>query len=239
LPRAGDGAAGVPFAPQANFRFAVPDRPTRFKRPTLLIVGCGDVGLRVAGLLAGRWRIVALTSSPSRLPTLRAAGILPLVGDLDRPATLARLADLADAVLHLAPPAASGERDQRTARLVHALARSKRLRRLVYGSTSGVYGDCAGERIDETRPLRPASARARGVTRLLGARHLLQAALTSGPAPGAARLAIGAAVDLTHAASMAALAAADPKLRRATLADALIETTFGAAGLAASRRDGR
>jgi len=86
---------------------------------------------------------------------------------------------------------------------------------------------------------RPASSRARGVTRLLGVRHLLQAALTSGPAPGTARLAIGAAVDLTHAASRAALAAADPKLRRATLADALIETTLGAAGLAASRRDGR
>ena len=139
----------------------MPDRPTRFKRPTLLIVGCGDVGLRVAALLAGRWRIVALTSSPSRLPLLRTAGIVPLVGDLDRPATLARLADLADAVLHLAPPAAAGERDERTTRLVHALARSKRLRRLVYGSTSGVYGDCGGERVDETRPLRPASDRAR------------------------------------------------------------------------------
>jgi hypothetical protein len=85
---------------------------------------------------------------------------------------------------------------------------------------------------------RPAGARARGVTRLLGARHLLQAALTPGPAPGA-RLAIGAAVDLTHAASMAALAAADPKLRRAILADALIETTLGTAGLAAARHGGR
>jgi nucleoside-diphosphate-sugar epimerase len=139
----------------------VPDRPTRFKRPTLLIVGCGDAGLRVAALLAGRWRIVALTSSPARLPALRAAGIVPLTGDLDRPATLARLADLADAVLHLAPPAAEGNRDARTARLVHALARSRRLRRLVYASTSGVYGDCAGERVGETRPLRPASDRAR------------------------------------------------------------------------------
>ncbi|HEY9239294.1 MAG TPA: SDR family NAD(P)-dependent oxidoreductase, partial [Burkholderiaceae bacterium] len=38
------------------------DRATRFKRPTLLIVGCGDVGLRVAGLLRGRWRLLALTS---------------------------------------------------------------------------------------------------------------------------------------------------------------------------------
>ena len=139
----------------------MPDRPTRFKRPTLLIVGCGDVGLRVAKGLAGRWRVVALTSSPARLPILRAAGIVPLVGDLDRPATLARLADVADAVLHLAPPAAEGERDSRTAQLVRALARSHRIRRVVYASTTGVYGDCHGERVVETRPLRPASDRAR------------------------------------------------------------------------------
>ncbi len=79
-------------------------------------------------------------------------------------------------------------------------------------------------------------ARVRSVARLLGVRHLLQAALTSGPAPGAARLALGAAVDLTHAASMAGLAAADRSLRRATLADALIETTFAASGCAAARR---
>ncbi len=139
----------------------MPDRPTRFKRPTLLIVGCGDVGLRVARLLVGRWRVVALTSSPSRVPILRAAGIVPIAGDLDRPATLARLADLADAVLHLAPPASEGAADARTARLVAALARSVRLRRLVYGSTTGVYGDCQGARVDETRLLHPASDRAR------------------------------------------------------------------------------
>jgi hypothetical protein len=81
-----------------------------------------------------------------------------------------------------------------------------------------------------------AGSRARRLTRVLGARHLVQAALTSGPAPGAARLAIGAAVDLTHAASMAGLAAADRSLRRATLADALIETMFAASGLAAARQ---
>ncbi len=138
-----------------------PDRPTRFKRPTLLIVGCGDVGLRVARLLSGRWRVVALTSSPARVAELRAAGIVPLVGDLDRPATLARLADLADAVLHLAPPAMGGSRDERTGNLVRSLARSTRLRRLVYGSTTGVYGDCQGARVGETRQLRPASDRAR------------------------------------------------------------------------------
>jgi nucleoside-diphosphate-sugar epimerase len=136
-------------------------RPRRFARPTLLIVGCGDVGLRVAGLLRDRWRLLALTSTPSRRDALRAAGVVPLAGDLDRPETLARLAGLADAVLHLAPPAATGAEDRRTARLIEALARSPRLRRLVYASTSGVYGDCRGERVDETRRLAPATDRAR------------------------------------------------------------------------------
>jgi nucleoside-diphosphate-sugar epimerase len=137
------------------------DRPARLKRPVLLIVGCGDIGLRAARLLRGRWRVLALTSSPSRLATLRAAGAVPLQGDLDNAQTLARLAGLADAVLHLAPPAPSGEHDRRTAHLVHALARSPRLRCLVYGSTSGVYGDAAGAWVDETRALCPATDRAR------------------------------------------------------------------------------
>jgi nucleoside-diphosphate-sugar epimerase len=138
-----------------------PDRLRRFRRPALLIVGCGDVGLRVAALLRGRWRLLALTSTESRRPALRAAGIVPLQGDLDRPETLARLAGLADAVLHLAPPASAGVHDMRTARLIHALARSPRLARVVYASTSGVYGDCRGAWVDETRRLAPATDRAR------------------------------------------------------------------------------
>jgi nucleoside-diphosphate-sugar epimerase len=139
----------------------LPYRPTTRQRPALLIVGCGDVGLRVARLLRGRWRLLALTTAPDRLDELRRAGVVPLLGDLDRPTTLGRLGALADAVLHLAPPRGEGRTDGRTAHLVQALARSGRVRRLVYGSTSGVYGDCAGARIDETRPIRPATDRAR------------------------------------------------------------------------------
>ncbi len=137
------------------------DRATRFKRPTLLIVGCGDVGMRVVKLLRGRWRLIALTSSAARCAALRAAGVLPLTGNLDAPATLARLAGLADAVLHLAPPPASGATDPRTAHLLQALARKGRVQRIVYGSTSGVYGDCASARFDETRALNPATDRGR------------------------------------------------------------------------------
>lgn len=136
-------------------------KPVRFQRPRLLIVGCGDVGVRVAHLLRARWRLLALSSSPHRFAALRAAGITPLAGDLDRPHTLQRLAGLADAVLHLAPPAPHGEQDQRTAQLLAALARRGGVRRIVYGSTSGVYGDCGGARIDETAALHPCTDRAR------------------------------------------------------------------------------
>jgi nucleoside-diphosphate-sugar epimerase len=127
----------------------------------LLIVGCGDVGLRVLRALRGRWRVLALTSSQTRCAELRAAGAMPLVGNLDRPASIARLGGLADAVLHLAPPPTQGTRDPRTLALVRALARFGRVRRLVYASTSGVYGDCGGERVLETRALNPMTDRAR------------------------------------------------------------------------------
>jgi nucleoside-diphosphate-sugar epimerase len=133
----------------------------RARQPALLIVGCGDVGLRVLKLLRGRYRVLALTSTPSRRELLRQAGALPLQGNLDDAATLGRLAALADLVLHLAPPPSSGENDTRTRHLLQALARAGRVRRIVYASTTGVYGDCAGARFDETRSVRPATARAR------------------------------------------------------------------------------
>lgn len=130
----------------------------------MLVVGCGDVGLRTARLLRGRVRLLALTSSPSRVDKLRAQGITPLQGNLDRPATLARLAGLATHVVHLAPPPGEAEvqwwRDTRTAALLRALLLRTPPDALVYGSTSGVYGDCAGERITEARRVAPRTPRA-------------------------------------------------------------------------------
>ncbi len=139
----------------------MPTVPPCFKRPTLLIVGCGDVGMRVVRRLRGRYRLLALTSTPSRADALRAAGAVPLLGNLDDPATLARLSGLADAVLHLAPPPLQGRTDPRTRNLLNALARQGRVRCIVYGSTSGVYGDCGGDCIDETRAVNPTTDRAR------------------------------------------------------------------------------
>ena len=134
--------------------------PHPHKMPTLLIVGCGDVGLRVLRLLGPRWQVRVLTSSPERLALLRQAGAVPLLGNLDQPDTLGRLGGLADRVLHLAPPPACGRTDARTAHLLRALARGGRTAHLVYASTTGVYGDCGGEWVDETRALNPSTDRA-------------------------------------------------------------------------------
>jgi nucleoside-diphosphate-sugar epimerase len=138
--------------------------PSRFRQPRLLIVGCGDVGLRVARALPRAVRILALTSSPERAPMLRAAGITPLVGNLDDAASLARIAGLATRVLHLAPPPTDNQaqwwRDPRTQRLVQTLRRRSLPTSLVYGSTSGVYGDCGGDWVSESRPVAPHTPRA-------------------------------------------------------------------------------
>jgi nucleoside-diphosphate-sugar epimerase len=126
-------------------------------RPRLLIIGCGDVGMRLIPLLQARFRVYALTSQPERLSELRSAGAIPLLGNLDVPHSLHRLKGLADFIVHLAPPPTQGTLDQRTRNLVAILPRHGRL---VYVSTTGVYGDCKGAFFDETRPVAPMNARA-------------------------------------------------------------------------------
>lgn len=125
----------------------------------LLIVGCGDVVRRALPQLTRRWRVFALVRTHD--PALALAGVTQVVGDLDRPQTLRRLSGLAQAVLHSAPPPGEGRGDPRTRRLLAALARRASLpRTLAYIGTTGVYGDCAGALVAETRPTQARSPRA-------------------------------------------------------------------------------
>jgi nucleoside-diphosphate-sugar epimerase len=128
-----------------------------FGRPRLLLVGCGDVGMRLLPLLVPRFRVFAVTREASHAAALRAAGAVPIVADLDQPATLARLRGLARYIVHLAPPCPEGPRDFRTRNLTAILPEGADV---VYVSTSGVYGDCGGALIDETRPVAPRNGRA-------------------------------------------------------------------------------
>jgi nucleoside-diphosphate-sugar epimerase len=148
-------------------------RPARFRRSRLAIVGCGDVGQRVVaqlrrGTAAAGLRVFALTSSPDRVPALRAQGITPLVGNLDAPRSLRRLAGLATRVLHLAPPPTNSStvppsltQDPRTRALLRALRLRSRPGTLVYGSTSAVYGDLRGGVAHEGLQPMPQSPRAK------------------------------------------------------------------------------
>ncbi len=139
-------------------------KPARFRRLRLLIIGCGDVGLRVVQQLpmaTGRGvQVMALTSSPERVADLRQRGVVPLVGNLDNPASAYRLAGIAHRVIHLAPPQGEGWQDARTRALLAVLARRTAPTDLVYASTSGVYGDCEGAWVNETRAVQARSARA-------------------------------------------------------------------------------
>ncbi len=127
----------------------------------LLIIGCGDIALRAVPYLRDRYRIYALTHSREKTSLLRSRGVVPVAGDLDNTASLACLAGIAHDVLHCAPPPHLGTRDTRTGHLIAALAKGRSLPcQLVYISTSGVYGDCAGALVDETRVPCPLTARA-------------------------------------------------------------------------------
>ena len=136
----------------------------------ILIAGCGDIALRVARNLPGKHQLFGLLRNPARQAELRAAGITPLMGDLDKQHSLKRLGGLAHTVLHFAPPPTAVPEtvnakltplfDTRTRNLLAALSQGKLPQRLIYISTSGVYGDCQGAAVNETRPLHAQTPRA-------------------------------------------------------------------------------
>ena len=126
--------------------------------PPVTIIGCGYIGKRLARQLDEQGITVQATvSSDASLAECRQLGISCEVLDLDQsPATL----DVSDRrIIYLVPPPRSGRRDTRITNLLDAIA-DRPPSSFVLISTTGVYGDCAGEWIDETRPLNPTADRA-------------------------------------------------------------------------------
>jgi nucleoside-diphosphate-sugar epimerase len=137
---------------------AIQTRPEKFGKPRLVIIGCGDVGMRLLPLLRERFRIFAVTSQPGRRTELREAGAVPVVANLDDRLSLKKLAGLASVFIHLAPPPPEGQQDTRTRNLIAILPEQATL---VYVSTTGVYGNGGDALFDETRPVNPQNARAK------------------------------------------------------------------------------
>jgi nucleoside-diphosphate-sugar epimerase len=133
-------------------------------RKRLLVIGCGDVARRALPEWLARYEVAALVRAPD--PALAASGVRLFLGDLDQPDTLAPLAGAADLVVHTAPPPETGAQDVRTRNLLAALTVGSQKggamlpQRVVYISTSGVYGDCGGDYVDESRPVHAETGRA-------------------------------------------------------------------------------
>ncbi|HEB67563.1 MAG TPA: SDR family oxidoreductase [Gammaproteobacteria bacterium] len=128
----------------------------------VFIVGCGDVGRRVGRL----WReagipVTGLARSEATLDAMTSHGITPRAADLDAPQTLRDLPVKGALLYHFAPPPPRGQSDTRLANLLEALTAENRPRRIVLLSTSGVYGDHKGARVDETTPPSPGTDRGR------------------------------------------------------------------------------
>lgn len=139
----------------------------------VLIIGCGDVGQRVATLHAafGR-RVTGVVRSREGQRRLTQAGIASLMADLDEPPSLRGLPTAAALLYYLAPPPSAGERDTRMEHLLASLDPAAPPSQIVYVSTTGVYGDCGGAWITERQPVNPRAARSR---RRLAAESALRA----------------------------------------------------------------
>lgn len=127
--------------------------------PLVLIIGCGDIGQRVARLWQQRG--IPVIGLARQTNDLTKAGIEPRPADLDDPASLKGLPVKDALVYYFVPPPSRGQTDPRMGHFLTALDSDRLPSRIVAISTSGVYGDRQGARVDETTPPQPQTDRAR------------------------------------------------------------------------------
>ncbi len=136
---------------------------------SVFIAGCGDIGRRVAALHRARGDAVsALARSQASARLLQTLGIVAVVGDLDDADSLKHLSLHGSWVYYFAPPPEGAEHDPRIARFLASLDATPA--KLVYISTSGVYGDQRGGWVTEQAPPDPQTSRAKA---RLAAEHAL------------------------------------------------------------------
>ena len=127
--------------------------------PKILIVGCGDIGFRVAQRELASKVIFALCRSHQSVEKALNTGLKPIRGDLDGDLCFDQLPKPLS-IYYFAPPPNHGVQDRRMERFLTKL-KGLQITKLVYISTTGVYGDCEGRWIDETEPTLPLTDRAK------------------------------------------------------------------------------
>jgi nucleoside-diphosphate-sugar epimerase len=139
--------------------------------PKALIVGCGYTGERLAQRLSATHDVVAVVRSNASSQRLQALSISAM--DLDLDTVTAETWPLAAPTVdnawlfYLAPPPAEGLSDSRLDRFLRRLKGCPAV--FVYMSTTGVYGNTSGARVDESTPVNPQTDRAQ---RRMSAEHM-------------------------------------------------------------------
>lgn len=149
-----------------------------------LIIGCGYLGCRVAdSWIAQGDQVHALTRSADRAAELSRRGICPIIGDLCELESLPDLPAVETVLFAVGYDKASGRSRQQVQLmgLQNVLERVAGANRVVYISSSSVYGQSAGEWVDETSDCQPVQPG--GISCLEAERWLLSAI------PGSRRIA--------------------------------------------------
>lgn len=124
----------------------------------LYLIGCGDIGARVARLaLDSHSAVTALSRHMSKCAGLQGTATALVQGDLDDGDALPHLDMSGGAVLYTAPPPGGGITDTRARNFLASIKRGCEPAKLVYVSTASIYGDCGDELITEERPANPGS----------------------------------------------------------------------------------
>jgi len=131
-------------------------------RKTITIIGCGDVGIRVAS----RWqnsteKIIGVVRSEESAEKLRRNKIEPIIADLDQPEKFPELPLKNALVYYFAPPNRSGVHDNRMRPFIAGIKPDNIPEQIVYISTSGVYGDCGNKWVTEEQPVNPTTDRSK------------------------------------------------------------------------------
>jgi len=131
----------------------------------ILIVGCGDIGERVAGLCGKKaWSVTGLVRSSASIIRLKQAGVDAYQMDLDRKKNRPALPLKKSVVLYLAPPPNEGDTDPLIRQFLAAIASNALPEKIVLLSTTAVYGNCQGDWITEAHKANPQTSR--GLRRL-------------------------------------------------------------------------
>ena len=130
-----------------------------------VVFGCGDIGRRTVKWLLSSGvdaeNVYAYVNTSKSAELCARMKVIALTVDLDKTIRDVSLCHEAD-LYYTVPPQKSGDLDQRSRALLENWQDNKITpKKVVLISTTGVYGDCDGQWVDESTPINPHSARAK------------------------------------------------------------------------------